>query len=109
MAFIEGGNEGVFNGTTGVDLVPVPAASTRRLVANLSATNRDTVDATVLFYKDKAGTQYELWRELLHPNDVVIYDKVIVLDAVDEKIVGKLLAAHTTTAPSFDAAFGDAT
>lgn len=108
MAFLEKGHEGVMNGTTAVDVVAVPGGSTRRLVRNAHFCNRDTVAHTIIVYKDKAGTAYELAREIVQPNEYWTFDKLIVLDATDEKVTAKLLAAHTTTAPSFDTAFADA-
>lgn len=109
MAFIEIGFEGTLNGTTLVDVVAVPGSSTRRLVKNVKFSNRDTVSHTIILYKDKASTQYEIARETLAPNEYWAYSDVIVCDATDEKVVAKMLAAHTTTAPSFDSAFADAT
>lgn len=109
MAFVETGYEGALNGTTLVDVVPVPASSTRRLVKNVKFSNRDTVAHTIILYKDKGGTQYEIARETLGVNEYWSYSDVIVCDATDEKVVAKTSAATTTTAPSFDAAFADAT
>lgn len=108
MAFVEGGLEGVLNGATLVDVVAAPGSSTRRLVKNVKFSNRDTVSHTIILHKDKSGTQYEIARETLGANEYWTYSDVIVCDAIDEKIVAKMLAAHTTTAPSFDSAFADA-
>jgi hypothetical protein len=108
MAFVEGGLEGALNGTTLVDVVTVPGASTRRLVKNVKFSNRDTVAQTIVLYKDKASTQYEIARETLQPGEHWQFVEVIVCDATDEKVVAKTLAATTTTAPSFDSAYADA-
>jgi len=109
MAFVEGGFEGALNGTTLVDVVSVPGSSTRRLVKNVKFSNRDTVSHTIVLYKDKGGTQYEIARETLGVNEYWTFSDVIVCDAADEKVTAKTLAATTTTAPSFDSAFADAT
>jgi hypothetical protein len=109
MAFLEVGNEGALNGTTLVDVMPAPAAATRRLLKNVKISNRDSVSHTVVLYKDKAATQYEIARELLAPGDYWTFTEVVVCDATDEKVVAKTLAATTTTAPSFDMAAADAT
>jgi len=108
MAFLEKGNEGALNGTTGVSVVPTPGSGVRRLVRNVGVTNRDTVAHVVTLFKDKNGTAYELARESLQPADYWTFDKLMVLDADDESIVAKSDATATTTEPSFDAAFADA-
>lgn len=108
MPFLEYGNEGVLNGTTDVDVVATPAASTRRLVRNVSFANRDSVAQTVVLYKAKGATQYELGRKTLATSEWWTFDKLVVLDATDEKLQAKMLAGHTTTAPCFDAAYADA-
>lgn len=108
MAFLEIGHEGNFNGTTAVDVVTSPAASTRRLVRNIGVLNRDTVSQTVVLNKLKGASTYEIGRKTLSANEPWVYDKLVVLDATDEKIQAVLTAAHTTTAPTFDAAYADA-
>lgn len=109
MPFLEIGSEGALNGTTAVDVVISPAASTRRLVRNIGFVNRDTVAQTIVLYKNKGGTQYELGRsESLAANAGWTYEKLVVLDATDEKVQAVQLAAVTTTAPSYDAAYADA-
>jgi hypothetical protein len=108
MAFMEIGSEGSLNGTTYVDVVSTPGASTRRLVKNVHFFNADTVAHTVIVSKDKGGTKYELARETLQPTEYWTFDKTIICDATDEKVVAKTLAATTTTAPTFDTAYADA-
>lgn len=107
MAFLEMGNEGATNGTTAVDVVPVPGASIRRLVKSVGVSNRDTVSRTPVLYKDKGGTLYELGRKTLASGEYWVYDKTVVLDATNEKVVIKSDATATTTEPSFDAAFAE--
>lgn len=110
MAFTESGFEGDFNGTTQVDLVGSPAASTRRLVKNISVCNVDTI-AHVLILRKSVGagpTVREMTRVTLQPGDEFQYDRIVVLDNTNEKIVGVLGEAIATTNPTFDAAFADA-
>lgn len=108
MAFLEIGSEGALNGTTGVDVVIAPSGSERRLVRAVNICNRDTVTHVVTLYKDKGGTQYELARESLAPGDYWTFEKLTVLDATNEKIVAKSDATATTTEPSYDSAYADA-
>lgn len=46
-AFTEGGNNGVLNGTTEVEIVAAPAASTNRIVSEITVYNNDTVAHTL--------------------------------------------------------------
>ena len=59
------------NGTTDVNIVPAPAASTQRIVDFLSVYNADTANATVTIKLDANGTEYILWKDVLSPGDVV--------------------------------------
>ena len=108
MAFIEIGNEGSLSGTTAVDVVGTPAAATRRLVRSVSINNRDTVAQTIIIKKVKSST--EQWRTsvVLQPSEEYIYDRLIVLDATDEKLTAEMGAAATTTNCQFDTAYADA-
>lgn len=108
MAFIEVGNEGSLNGTTAVDVVSSPGASTRRLVSNVKFNNIDTATVTVILLKYKGGTTYEIARETLQVNEHWEYDSLIVCDATDEKVQAKMSGAAATTNPTFDIAAGDA-
>lgn len=107
-SFTELGNEGSLNGTTAVDIVASPAASTRRLISNVGFSNVDTAQVTIIVYKYKTATAYELAREVLQPGEYWIFDKLIVLDATDEKVQAKMLAAAATTNPTYDIAAADA-
>ncbi len=109
MAFIEKGNDGVFNGTTPVDVAPAPAAATRRIVRNVVVHNPDTVAAVVTLRIDNAGAKRNLPKVTLQPGESAVYADVIVLDTTGKKVEGVLDAAHTTTAPSFVAAYADVT
>lgn len=108
MAFVEGGNETDLNGTTAVECVAAPAASTRRLVKNVHFSNVDTVAATIIIYKKKASTSREMARETLSPGESWTFDKTTVLNDTDESVTAKCLAAITTTNPTVDAAYADA-
>lgn len=57
------------NGTTDVNAVPAPAASTQRVVDFLSVYNADTVDATITVKLDANGTEYILWKDTLNAGD----------------------------------------
>lgn len=46
-AFTEGSTDGALNGTSSVTLVAAPAASTRRVVKNITIYNRDTAAVTI--------------------------------------------------------------
>ena len=46
-AFTEGSNDGALNGTNSVTLVAAPAASTRRVVKNITIYNKDTAAVTI--------------------------------------------------------------
>lgn len=104
MAFTEAGNEGALNGTTAVDVVPAPASG-RHLVRNLSVYNIDSAVVTVTVRKNKGGTLSLLQKETLQVGDTLVYDKLIVLDATDEKVQVVMSGAAATTNPDFDAAY----
>jgi hypothetical protein len=54
--FVEGANDGTFNGTSGVTIVPAPSASTRRLVKSITIENKDTAPITFTLSYDNNGT-----------------------------------------------------
>lgn len=108
MAFVEGGNETDLNGVTAVEVVAAPAASTRRLVRNVHFSNVDTAEKTIVLYKKKGATSRELAREVLAVGDYWTFDKLVILDATDESITAAMTAAVTTTNPTVDAAYADA-
>lgn len=68
-AFTPGRTVTVTNGTTDVNVVPAPAASTQRVADFLSVYNTDTADATVTIKLDANGTEYILWKDTLSPGD----------------------------------------
>lgn len=111
MAFIEIGFEGDFNGTTQVDIVPVPDAATRRLVKNISVCNVDTIAHNVILRKSVGAgpTVRDMTRVILQPGEEFQYDRIVILNDTNEKVAGVLGEAIATTNPTFDAAFADAT
>lgn len=109
MAFLEYGYEGSLNGTTNVEVVAAPASATRRIVKSVHFCNVDTAAKTIVLIKKKASTEYELAREILQPGEYWTFEKTTIVDATDESLIAKMTAAVTTTNPTFDAAFADAT
>ena len=58
--FAEGIYPSILNGTTLVDILPAPAASTRRVVKSINVFNNDTVSHTVTIYLNDNGTSYAI-------------------------------------------------
>lgn len=109
MAFAEKNSNGVFNGATAVDVVGVPGSATTRVIRNVSVYNADTVAHTfTLIYNDNA-TLRNLPPFVLDAGAGAEYDTIQVLDATTKKLQGKIEGAHTTTAPSFVATYGEVT
>jgi hypothetical protein len=107
MAFAEKSADGVFNGTTAVDIVPVPASAHTLVVRSVSVHNADTVAATVTLYYNNNGTLRKLVKQALDPDATLVYEVIQALDATTKKIQGVLAGAHTSTAPTFVATYGD--
>lgn len=63
------------NGTTDVNAVPNPSASTQHVVDFLSVYNRDNIAHTVTIVFDDNGTQYILFRGLIGVNEQVVYQE----------------------------------
>lgn len=61
------------NGTTDVNLVPAPAASTQRVADFLSVYNSDTASKTLTVKFDANGTEYILWSGALAPSERLEY------------------------------------
>jgi len=55
-AFVEGSSGGTANGTTAVDIVASPAASTRRVVSEVTVYNADTATVTAILRYNDNGT-----------------------------------------------------
>lgn len=104
------GNEGNMNGTTAVTLLAAPAANKQRVVPakGVSFYNADTVSHDFTVQKNKGGTVTIVWKQAsVAAGTVATVDKKVVLDATNESLEGKIEAAHTTTAPTFDVAAGE--
>lgn len=61
------------NGTTDVNAVTTPAASTQRIIDHINLYNADTVSITPTFKMDLGGTEYLLWRGRLGIGQSVTY------------------------------------
>jgi len=55
-SFVEGSTDSVLNGSTLVDVVASPAASTRRVIKNITIFNRDTAAVVLSVYFVNGGT-----------------------------------------------------
>lgn len=110
MAFTEGSDDGVLNGATEEEIVPAPAASTRRLVKNITICNVDTVANEVLVYVKSAGGNRFLCKITLAVKDSLVFgeEDYIVLDATTKSVCAKMSGAHTTTAPDWNSCWADA-
>lgn len=109
MSFTPGNSNGTLNGTTQVDIVASPAASTQRVVRNVTFHNRDTVAQEItLKYSDNA-TLRTLDKQTVQPGESWVYSVAQVLDDTDDKLVAVQTAAVTTTAPDFTASWADKT
>lgn len=107
MTFAEKSVDGVFSGSTTIDIVPVPVAAHTSVVRNVTIHNPDTVAVTVTLYYNNNGTLRKLVKQSLSPDQSLIFEVIQVLDATTKKIQGVLGGAHTTTPPSFVASYGD--
>jgi hypothetical protein len=61
------------NGTTDVDFVASPAASTQRLIDYISVFNSDTSASTVTIKLDASGTDYTLIKQQIAPGETLVY------------------------------------
>ena len=107
--FAEKSSDGVFAGATPVDVVGVPGAATTRVIRNVSVYNADTVVHTFTLLYNNNATLRTLPPFVLQAGEGAEYDTIQVLDATTKKLQGKIEGAHTTTAPSFVATFGEVT
>jgi hypothetical protein len=108
MTFAEKSVDGVFTGTTAVDLVPVPASAHTSVVRKVGIFNADTVSHDfTLYYNNNATLRTLAVFVSVPPNGSVFYEVIEVLDATTKKLQGKIDATATTTAPSFVCSFGD--
>lgn len=65
------------NNTTDVNLVPAPAASTQRVIDEISIYNADTVPATVTIKLDANGTEYILYKQTIANGEFIKYSNGI--------------------------------
>lgn len=72
-AYTPGRTVSTSNGTTDVNIVPAPAASTQRVVDMINVKNMDTADATVTIKFDANGTEYVLFKDVLATGDSIHY------------------------------------
>lgn len=67
--FTEGASDGALNSTTPVTLVAAPAASTRRIIKDITICNKDTVAVTVTISYNNNGTLRAIATVTLQPGD----------------------------------------
>lgn len=68
-AFTEGANDGALNGTSSVTLVAAPAASTRRVVKNITIENKDTAAVTLTISYNNSSTLRTIAKVTLNVGD----------------------------------------
>jgi hypothetical protein len=59
------------NGTTEVEIVPAPAASTQRVVNYMSVFNSDTVNHTVILELFDGTTRFTMFQAVIAPNEFI--------------------------------------
>lgn len=109
MAFTPGNSNGALNGTTAVDVVAAPAASTQRMVRKVRFFNVDTASVTVTLRYNDNGTTRTLQKFVLGVDEAGVYEEVEVLDATTRKLQAVMSAAAATTNPVYSAAWADLT
>lgn len=111
MAFTESNNAGALNGTTAVDIVAAPGASTRRLVRNINIYNADTAAVTVTVRYNANGSLYIICKITLQVGDTLVLDQddLKVLDATTDKIQALMSGAAATTNPDYNTTYADVT
>lgn len=109
MAFTPGNSNGALNGTTAVDVVAAPAASTQRMVSKVRFYNEDSASVTItLRYNDNATTR-TLQKFTLAAGESAVFEEVEVLDATTKKLQALMSGAAATTNPSYSASWADKT
>lgn len=107
MADTPGANDGALNGTTAVEVVAAPGASTQRIVKTITIQNRDTAVVTLtLRYLNGASTR-QLWKGDLDVGDTLVWSDPLILDETDTSVTAVLAGAAATTNPDFTAGFID--
>lgn len=95
------GDDGTLNGTTPVTIVPAPGASDQHVVFAITIHNVDTAVVTVSVRKVSAGGTRIIARKDLDPEDTLIIDERIVLDATTDSITAVMSGAAATTDPDW--------
>ncbi len=80
MAFAEKSSDGVFNGTTPVDIVPAPGSAHTFVVRSVTVHNADTVNAVITLSYYSGGSLRKLTKTTLVPDATMIYEVVQALD-----------------------------
>jgi hypothetical protein len=109
MALTPGNSHGALNGTTPVDIVAAPAASTQRLVRSVTFFNRDTAVVTITLRLDDGGTERVLDKQAVQPDEAWVYAVAQVLDTATKKLEAVMSGAPATTNPDFSATWADKT
>ena len=63
-------NDGAFNGTTSVDLVPAPSSGHRRIVKEITIYNGDSNDQTIELVIDNNGSETVIWKQVVKAGSV---------------------------------------
>ena len=67
--FVEGASDGALNGAADVTIISAPAASTRRVVKQITIENKDTAAVTITVKYDNNGTQRTIAKVTLNVGD----------------------------------------
>lgn len=109
MALTFGNSHGALNGTTPVDVVAAPAASTQRVVRNVVFHNRDSAAVVITLRLDDGGTERVLDIQTVQAGETWIYGVTTVLADTDHKLEAVMSGAPAGTNPDFVAAWADKT
>jgi len=101
--FTEGIYPSVLNGTTLVDILPAPAASTRRVVKSINVFNNDTVTHTVTIYLNDNSTSYAIKKITLVSGASWASDDVSVEVGIPEGDKGDITVSSGGTVWTIDA------
>ena len=79
-------NDGAFNGTTSVDLVPAPSSGHRRIVKEITIYNGDSNDQTVELVIDNNGAETVIWKQVVKAGSVayVFQPDVVAAGGMEE-------------------------
>lgn len=89
------------NGTTPVDAVTGPGASTQRVVDMLNVRNVDTAAATVTVSFDANGTEYVLFRDTLQVGDTLHYADGVGFEILRGYQPVKTIVVHADAGANF--------